>query len=108
MGKVSRKAAQAVAEAKKKCPYSCWLLADKAIGRCDRVLLWGVSGTGKSWAARRANLNGSQVFSVSLTDYTPAAELRGHYGLVDGSYRWLDGPCVMSWRSGARLVLNEL
>jgi MoxR-like ATPase len=88
--------------------YPCWELVEQVVGRCDRVLLWGVSGTGKSWAARRANLNGAQVYSVSLTDDTPAAELRGHYGLVDGSYRWLDGPCVMAWRSGARLVLNEL
>jgi hypothetical protein len=88
--------------------FRCWELIEKVVGRCDRLLLWGVSGTGKSWAARRANLNDSQVFSVSLTDDTPAAELRGHYGLVEGSYRWLDGPCVMAWRTGARLVLNEL
>ncbi|MBY0228045.1 MAG: AAA family ATPase [Gemmataceae bacterium] len=88
--------------------YPCWELIEATVGRCDRVLLWGVSGTGKSWAARRANLGGAKVYSVSLTDDTPAAELRGHYGLVDGSYKWLDGPCVMAWRSGARLVLNEL
>ena len=88
--------------------YPCWDMIEKVVGRCDRVLLWGVSGTGKSWAARRANLDGAAVYSVSLTDDTPAAELRGHYGLVDGSYRWLDGPCVMAWRAGARLVLNEL
>ncbi len=88
--------------------YPCWELVEQVVGQCDRALLWGVSGTGKSWAARRANLNGSRVFSVSLTDDTPAAELRGHYGLVDGSYRWLDGPCIMAWRQGCRLVLNEL
>lgn len=86
---------------------SCWELSDQVIGNCDRILLWGVSGTGKSWAARRTNLKG-EVFSVSLTDDTPAAELRGHYGVVEGSYKWLDGPCVMAWRKGCRLVLNEL
>lgn len=111
-GRTRRKKAPATQEtngaAKPRALYPCWDLVDKVVGRCDRVLLWGVSGTGKSWAARRANLNGAQVFSVSLTDDTPAAELRGHYGLVEGSYRWLDGPCVMAWRSGARLVLNEL
>jgi MoxR-like ATPase len=98
----------AAAPATPKVLFPCWEMVEKVVGTCDRVLLWGVSGTGKSWAARRANLNGHKVFSVSLTDDTPAAELRGHYGLVDGSYKWLDGPCVMSWRSGARLVLNEL
>lgn len=88
--------------------YTCWELVDEVVGNCDRVLLWGVSGTGKSWAARRNNLNGSPVFSVSLTDDTPAAELRGHYGIVEGSYKWLDGPCVLAWRKGCRCVLNEL
>ncbi len=87
---------------------NCWDLVEKVVGNTDRVLRWGVSGTGKSWAARRGNLGKSQVYSVSLTDDTPAAELRGHYGLVDGSYRWLDGPCIMAWRNGSRLVLNEL
>lgn len=87
---------------------TCWELVEAVVGRCDRVLLYGVSGTGKSWAARRNNLNDAEVFSVSLTDDTPAAELRGHYGIVDGSYQWLDGPCTLSWRRGCRCVLNEL
>ena len=88
---------------------TCWTLVDAVVGKCDRVLLWGVSGTGKSWAARRNHLvGGKPVFSVSLTDDTPAAELRGHYGIVEGSYRWLDGPCTLSWRQGCRCVLNEL
>ena len=87
---------------------NCWDLVEKVVGNADRVLLWGVSGTGKSWAARRGNLRDRKVYSVSLTDDTPAAELRGHYGLVDGNYKWLDGPCVMAWREGCRLVLNEL
>lgn len=88
---------------------NCWDLVPQVVGRSQRVLLWGVSGTGKSWAARRTNLERkAQVYSVSLTDDTPAAELRGHYGLKDGSYEWFDGPCVSAWRSGGRLVLNEL
>jgi transcriptional regulator with AAA-type ATPase domain len=88
--------------------HNCWELVEQVVGRCDRVLLYGVSGTGKSWAARRNRLDGKPVFSVSLTDDTPAAELRGHYGIVDGSYKWLDGPCILSWRRGCRCVLNEL
>ena len=96
------------AKFKSKDKYTCWELVEEAVGQCDRILLWGVSGTGKSWAARRNNLNGKPVFSVSLTDDTPAAELRGHYGIVDGSYKWLDGPCILSWRNGCRCVLNEL
>jgi hypothetical protein len=108
-GKAPAGAANAAPPAPKLPPlYNCWDLVEQVVGSCDRVLLWGVSGTGKSWAARKNRLNGASIFSVSLTDDTPAAELRGHYGLIDGSYRWLDGPCVMAWRQGCRLVLNEL
>lgn len=92
---------------KTKKSFDCWELADALVGVSSRVLLWGPSGTGKSWAARRNNRD-SEIFSVSLTDDTPAAELRGHYGVIEGSYKWLDGPCVMAWRKGCRLVLNEL
>jgi hypothetical protein len=88
--------------------FNCWNLTSAVVGKSERVLLHGVSGTGKSWAARRDNLNGSTVFSVSLTEETPAAELRGHYGLRGGEYVWMDGPCVRAWREGCRLVLNEL
>ena len=100
-----------MAEAAKVAPvkpkFICWDLIEQVVGICPRVLLWGVSGTGKSWAARKANLK-AKVYSVSLTEDTPAAELRGHYGLVKGNYKWLDGPCVMAWRNGTRLCLNEL
>jgi MoxR-like ATPase len=86
-----------------------WQAGVQELGHSERVLLHGVSGTGKSYAARRTNLKFKEkVYSVSLTDDTPAAELRGHYGLRGGEYEWMDGPCVMAWRKGGRLVLNEL
>jgi hypothetical protein len=103
---------KAVKEVKKRAQsntfFDCWEMCEAVIGRSERVLLYGVSGTGKSYAARKANLNGTEVYSVSLTDETPAAELRGHYGLRGGEYEWMDGPCVKAWRRGSRLVLNEL
>jgi MoxR-like ATPase len=37
-----------------------------------------------------------------------AAELRGQYMLIDGNYKWIDGPVVRSWRGGKRMVVDEL
>ena len=48
------------------------------------------------------------MFSITLTEETPAAELRGHYILKDGKYVWHDGPAVAAWRCGGRLVINEI
>jgi MoxR-like ATPase len=51
---------------------------------------------------------GQNIFQVTLTEETPAAELRGHYVPLDGRFAWQDGPAVAAWREGARLVLNEI
>jgi MoxR-like ATPase len=48
------------------------------------------------------------MFSITLTEETPAAELRGHYILKEGKYVWHDGPAIAAWRCGGRLVINEI
>lgn len=86
-----------------------WPLIDSVIGLTNRVLLYGPPGTGKSYAASRAGLKPEQpVYIVTLTDETPGAELRGHYIPREGSFVWQDGPAISAWRSGGRLVVNEI
>ena len=77
----------------------------KALMGCARTLL--LAGTGKSFAAHETS-DGRRVYSVTITPDTPAAELRGHYVPVGGSFEWRDGVAVRAWREGARLVLNEI
>jgi hypothetical protein len=69
------------------------------------TLLYGPPGTGKSYAAQGG---AADVFNVTLTPETPAAELRGHYHPRGGEFVWQDGPVVMALRRGARIVLNEI
>lgn len=90
-------------------PKKTWPLIDAVIGVTNRVLLYGPPGTGKSYAASRGGLRPEQqVFIITLTDETPGAELRGHYVPREGSFVWQDGPAVMAWRTGGRLVVNEI
>lgn len=95
---------------KKNNVVTCWDVVSAVLSNTNRALLHGPPGTGKTHAACRLGLNGDQqkVFSLTLTEETPAAELRGHYILKDGKYVWHDGPAVAAWRCGGRLVLNEL
>lgn len=72
------------------------------------MLIWGPPGIGKSYSAFRHGLNGRQVYKVTLTEDTPAAELRGHYIPHGGEFRWHDGVLTRAMREGARLVLDEV
>lgn len=71
------------------------------------VYFWGPPGLGKTWAAYHVGLRGP-LFALTLTEDTPAAELRGHYLPVGHGMEWRDGPAILAMRLGARLVINEL
>jgi len=87
-----------------------WDLINRVIscGNPRTVLLYGKPGTGKSFAAHNADLAGRQLFSITLTPETPAAELRGHYVPQGSQFVWQDGPALRAWRFGGRLCLNEI
>jgi len=88
----------------------CWQIAEKVIGNSDRVLLYGVPGTGKSYQATLHNLAEKQkAVTTTLTEDGSAMELRGHFIPNDnGSMTWMHGTAIHSWITGARLVLNEI
>jgi MoxR-like ATPase len=89
-----------------------WSIVESAIEVADRILLYGPPGTGKSYAAHGAKLGKRELFTITLTQDTPAAELRGHLWPVGGEkgteFRWKDGPAISAWRNGGRLVINEI
>ena len=89
--------------------YNCWEVAEAVIASTPRVLLRGKPGTGKTYHAVTAGLTpGQKVYSVTMTEETPAAEIRGHYVPKGNEFIWVDGPAIRAWREGARLVINEI
>ena len=87
----------------------CWDLADRVAPHLSRTLLFGPSGTGKTHQAITAwRRPGQRVWSVTLTEETPAADLRGLWVPVEGRFEWRDGPGIAAWRAGGRLVINEI
>jgi MoxR-like ATPase len=85
-----------------------WDLINKVIPQSRVTLLYGKPGTGKSFAAHNADLSGRQLFSVTMTPETPAAELRGHYVPQGSQFVWQDGAAIKAWRFGGRWVINEI
>lgn len=85
-----------------------WELVSRVIPESRVTLLYGPPGTGKSYAASNADLANRQLFNVTMTPETPAAELRGHYVPQGSQFVWQDGPAMKAWRFGGRFVINEI
>ncbi len=87
-----------------------------------RVLLHGIPGTGKTLAAQRAGIEGTtgittlynvvrskaDVFNVYLGEETAAYQIVGTDKIEDGTQVWRDGPGLQAWRTGDRLLINEI
>jgi MoxR-like ATPase len=82
-----------------------WEVVNAVVNSARLLLLYGPPGTGKTHAALQGR---EDVYSVTVTPETPAAELRGHYVPRGGEFVWQDGPAIRAWREGARLVVNEI
>lgn len=89
---------------------NCWELFNSIIGTSERVLLYGMPGTGKTYQATIANVpKGKKIYSTTLTVDSSASELVGHYIPNEkGTFDWNDGVAVKAWREGTRLVINEI
>lgn len=74
-----------------------------------RVLLYGPPGTGKTTSAYNAAAAvGKSVYNITLSDETPAAELRGHFVPIGTEWKWMHGPAVRAYLEGAVLILDEI
>lgn len=85
-----------------------WDFATQAL-KADgvRVLLYGPSGTGKSFAGLKTARN--TIHRQYLTIDTPASEVRGHFvPSAEGGFAWHDGPGSQAWRFGGRLCIEEI
>ncbi len=81
------------------------VLASEGLGR---IYIYGPSGIGKTQAAYLSGRIQRGVYACTLTQETPAAELRGTYLPRGDTLAWHDGPVMRAMKEGARLVLNEI
>jgi MoxR-like ATPase len=72
-----------------------------------RTLLYGPPGTGKTFAGRHAG-SPKKVYNIYVSEESPAYDVIGHDIVVGGEMVWRDGPAVLAWRNGGRLVINEI
>ena len=89
--------------------FLTWEVIEAIERGAHRVLLYGPPGTGKTYSAfTTAKKLKKSLYNVTLSDETPAAELRGHYVPQGTKWFWHDGPAVRAFREGAVLCLDEI
>lgn len=86
-----------------------WNIIEAVERGAPRVLLYGPPGTGKTTSAyNAAKALGKSVYNITLSDETPAAELRGHFVPAGSEWKWMHGPAVRAYLEGAVLLLDEI
>src|ERR1700688_1968926 len=93
---------------------SCWRdLADVLSSGISRVLLYGPSGTGKTFAALHHGAGPSPAERLVCTEDLTSGEITGTWMPVgENRWEWREGPAIRAWRGsggmGGRLVVDEV
>ena len=90
---------------------SCWRdLADVLAAGISRVLLYGPSGTGKTYAALHHGVGNNPAERLVCTEDLTSGEITGTWMPVgENRWEWREGPAIRAWRGlGGRLVVDEV
>ena len=84
-----------------------WQKAEFAIKHSNRVLLYGLPGTGKTYFG--LNSNTTNAYRLICTEEMTDADLIGCYKQnAQGTWSFAEGVGIKAWREGARLVVDEI
>jgi len=88
---------------------TAWQRAEFAMEHSNRVLLYGLPGTGKTYFGLTHALNGKPSYRLACTEEMTEADLIGFWRRKqDGTLGWYEGVGIKAWREGARLVVDEV
>jgi len=95
-------------------PTSCWQDLDVAlIAGLDRVLLYGQPGTGKTHYALNNHLATPsnpmrQAYRLLCSPDMTKGDIEGLWRPSASEWSYIDSPCLLAWKTGGRLILDEL
>lgn len=87
---------------------TAWQRAEFAVEHANRVLLYGLPGTGKTYFGLNYLVKGD-AFRLICTEEMTDADLIGCYKQNgQGTWSFIEGVGIKAWRTGARLVVDEI
>ena len=92
----------------------CWKALDDCLNAgIDRVILYGPSGIGKTYAGMHmGNVEAGAFRLVCTEDMTNMDVTGGFMPSNNGGFQWLDGSALKAWKgngkTGGRLIVDEI
>jgi len=89
----------------------CWqALEDVLANGIDRVILFGPPGTGKTYAGMHMGDVSKGSHRITCTEDMTNIDVDGAFlPASDGkSFKWYEGKALKAWKSGGRLVIDEI
>jgi MoxR-like ATPase len=91
-------------------PADCWKDIEDALNAgVDRLVLYGPPGTGKTYAGLTMATQERPTFRLICTPDMTNADVTGAWMPNEkGTFSWHEGQAVKAWRSGGRLIVDEI
>ena len=74
----------------------------------DRVILFGPPGTGKTYSGLTVAVSDRPSYRLVCTEDMTTADVSGMFMPSGDGFQWLDGQATKAWRTGGRLVIDEI
>jgi len=91
----------------------CWRdFQDAMASGIDRIILYGPSGSGKSYGGLTMGDVTAGSFRLTCTEDMTSADITGHFIVNGNVWEWNDGSVLRAWKGtgshGGRLVADEI
>ena len=88
----------------------CWTDVEDALSAgVNRLVLYGPPGTGKTYAGLTMATKDCQTFRLICTPDMTNADVTGAWMPNEkGTFSWHEGQAVKAWRTGGRLIVDEI